>query len=86
MQQNKTSISSNQHSKPPPKLVFLTDSNNKQSTLSRSFNTRSLEFPHTSYEELLESNIKRQEDYLRTLTTHKHLVEQHMKELQDYYQ
>ncbi|CAD8172028.1 unnamed protein product [Paramecium pentaurelia] len=54
--------------------------------MSKSFNTRSLDFLQTSFEEKLEIQAKKNQGYLQTLSRYKQMEEEKLKSLQDYYQ
>ncbi|CAK83984.1 unnamed protein product (macronuclear) [Paramecium tetraurelia] len=54
--------------------------------MSKSFNTRSLDFLQISFEEKLEMQAKKSQEYLQTLSRYKQLEEEKLKSLQDYYQ
>jgi len=54
--------------------------------MSKSFNTRSIDFLKSSYEDKLTFQMKKNQEYLRTLAKHKELEEKHINSLHDYYQ
>ncbi|CAK68667.1 unnamed protein product (macronuclear) [Paramecium tetraurelia] len=54
--------------------------------MSKSFNTRSLDFLQSSFEERLEMQAKKSQEYLQTLSRYKQLEEEKLRSLHDYYQ
>ncbi|KAM3145456.1 hypothetical protein pb186bvf_002500 [Paramecium bursaria] len=65
--------------------LFITDVH-KSGALSKSINTRSIDFLQTSFDEKLEIQKKKQEEYLKIINRHKKLEDEQLKTLQDYYQ
>ncbi|CAK75742.1 unnamed protein product (macronuclear) [Paramecium tetraurelia] len=65
--------------------IFVTDQRNSQ-VLSKSFNTRSLDFLQQSFDDKLEQITKRNTQYLNTLKKHQQLDEEQNQKLQQYYQ
>ncbi|CAD8120741.1 unnamed protein product [Paramecium sonneborni] len=64
--------------------VFITDQRNSQ-ILSKSLNTRSLDFLQQSFDDKLEQITKRNTQYLNTLKKHQQLDEEQNQKLQHYY-
>ncbi|CAD8079736.1 unnamed protein product [Paramecium primaurelia] len=67
-----------------PSSLFVTDQRNSQ-ILSKSFNTRSLDFLQQSFDDKLEQITKRNTQYLNTLRKHQQLDEEQNQKLQQYY-